>query len=210
MQLGIGEARPTTVTLQLADYSFAHPKGKIEDVLIRVDKFVFPVDFIILDFEADREVPIILGRLFLAMRRTLIDVQKGELTMRVNDQEVTFNIFDALKYPDEGSEECSFVKTIDSLVQKQICREQDNFKEELAQFEDGKLLEEEKLEFIEEKQAIPRWTKRYESLELTSENFKENVPSIEKPLVLELKQLPSHLKYVYLGDNETLLMIISS
>ncbi|KAL5544690.1 hypothetical protein UlMin_008474 [Ulmus minor] len=130
--------------------------------------------------------------------------------MRVNGQEVTFNIFDALNYPDEGSEECSFVKTIDSLVQKQIRREQDNFKEELAQFEDGKLLEEEKLELIKEKQAIPQWTKRYESLELTSENFKENVPSIEKPLVLELKQLPSHLKYVYLGDNETLPVIISS
>ncbi|KAL5563908.1 hypothetical protein UlMin_033655 [Ulmus minor] len=64
-QLGIGDARPTTVTLQLADCSFAHPEGKIEDVLIRVDKFVFPADFIILDFEADREVPIILGRPFL-------------------------------------------------------------------------------------------------------------------------------------------------
>ncbi|KAL5578902.1 hypothetical protein UlMin_011344 [Ulmus minor] len=77
-QLGIGDARPTTITLQLADRSFAHPEGKIEDVLIRVDKFVFPVNFIILDFEADREVPIILGRPFLATGRTLIDVQKGE------------------------------------------------------------------------------------------------------------------------------------
>ncbi|KAL5550836.1 hypothetical protein UlMin_001012 [Ulmus minor] len=65
-QLGIGNARPTTVTLQLADRSFAHPEGKIEDMLIQVDKFVFPVDFIILDFEADKEVPIILGRPFLA------------------------------------------------------------------------------------------------------------------------------------------------
>ncbi|KAL5576649.1 hypothetical protein UlMin_018348 [Ulmus minor] len=65
-QLGIGDARPTTVTLQLADRSFAHPEGKIKDVLIRVDKFVFPADFIILDFEADREVPIISGRPFLA------------------------------------------------------------------------------------------------------------------------------------------------
>ncbi|KAL5569533.1 hypothetical protein UlMin_026108 [Ulmus minor] len=75
-KLGIGDARPTTVTLQLADRSFAHPEGKIEDVLIRVDKFVFPADFIILDFETNREVPIILGRPFLAIGRTLIDVQK--------------------------------------------------------------------------------------------------------------------------------------
>ncbi|KAL5578061.1 hypothetical protein UlMin_019760 [Ulmus minor] len=65
-QLGIGNARPTTVTLKLADHSFAHLEGKIEDVLIQVHKFVFPADFIILDFEADREVPIILGRPFLA------------------------------------------------------------------------------------------------------------------------------------------------
>ncbi|XP_062088966.1 uncharacterized protein LOC133795533 [Humulus lupulus] len=85
-KLGIGEAKPTTVTLQLADRSMAHPEGKIEDVLVQVDKFIFPADFIILDYEADREVPIILGRPFLATGRTLIDVQKGELTMRVNDQ----------------------------------------------------------------------------------------------------------------------------
>ncbi|KAB2051821.1 hypothetical protein ES319_A12G078800v1 [Gossypium barbadense] len=74
--LGIGEVRPTTVTLQLADQSLAYPKGKIEDVLVRVDEFIFPIDFIVLDFEADKEVPIILARPFLATRRTLIDVQK--------------------------------------------------------------------------------------------------------------------------------------
>ncbi|XP_062085911.1 uncharacterized protein LOC133792018 [Humulus lupulus] len=65
-KLGIGEARPTTVTLQLADCSMAHPKGKIEDVLVQVDKFIFPADFIILDYEADRDVPIIFGRPYLA------------------------------------------------------------------------------------------------------------------------------------------------
>ena len=75
-QLRIGKARPTTITLKLVDRSFAHPEGKIEDVLIQVEKFVFSVDFIILDFEANREVPIILGRPFLAMGRTLIDVKK--------------------------------------------------------------------------------------------------------------------------------------
>ncbi|XP_024990639.1 uncharacterized protein LOC112524928 [Cynara cardunculus var. scolymus] len=81
--LGIREARSTTVTLQLANKSIAYPKGKIEDVLVQVDKFIFPADFIILDFEADKDIPIILGRPFLATGRTLIDVQKGELTMRL-------------------------------------------------------------------------------------------------------------------------------
>ena len=55
----------------------------IEDVLVKVNKFVFPADFIILDMEEDQDIPIILGRPFLATGRTLIDVQKGELTMRV-------------------------------------------------------------------------------------------------------------------------------
>ncbi|XP_038882364.1 uncharacterized protein LOC120073630 [Benincasa hispida] len=65
-KLNIGNARPTTITLQLADRSITHSEGKIEDVLVQVDKFIFPTDFIILDYEADREVPIILGRPFLA------------------------------------------------------------------------------------------------------------------------------------------------
>ncbi|XP_022158611.1 uncharacterized protein LOC111025065 [Momordica charantia] len=84
-KLGIGEARPTIVTLQLADRSITHPEGKIEDVLVIVDKFFFPADFIILDYDADKEVPIILGRPFLATGRALVDVHKGELTMRVQD-----------------------------------------------------------------------------------------------------------------------------
>ena len=120
-KLGIGEARPTTVTLQLADRSLAHPEGKIEDVLVKVDKFIFPADFIVLDFEADKEVPIILGRPFLAARRTLIDVQKGELTMRVNDEQVTFNVLKAMRFPDE-LEECSSISVIDSIVSNELER----------------------------------------------------------------------------------------
>ncbi|XP_060974163.1 uncharacterized protein LOC133039315 [Cannabis sativa] len=121
-KLGIGEARPTTVTLQLADRSMAHPEGKIEDVLVQVDKFIFPADFIILDYEADRDVPIILGRPFLATGRTLIDVQNGELTMRVNDQKVTFNVFNAMRFPDE-IEECSRISVIDSIVAEKFHKE---------------------------------------------------------------------------------------
>ncbi|XP_038896584.1 uncharacterized protein LOC120084839 [Benincasa hispida] len=73
-KLNIDNARPTTITLQLVDRSITHPEGKIEDVLVQVDKFIFPADFIILDYEADREVPITLGRPFLTTGRALIDV----------------------------------------------------------------------------------------------------------------------------------------
>ncbi|XP_062103870.1 uncharacterized protein LOC133814987 [Humulus lupulus] len=80
-RLGLGEARPTIVTLQLTDWLVKHPRGIIEDVLVKVDKFIFPTNFIVLDMEKDIDVPIILGRPFLAMGKSLIDVQKGELRL---------------------------------------------------------------------------------------------------------------------------------
>ncbi|KAH9716568.1 hypothetical protein KPL71_021504 [Citrus sinensis] len=101
-QLRIGECRPTIVTLQFVDRSYTYSEGKIEDVLVKVDKFIFPVDFIVLDFEVDKKVPIILGRPFLATGKTMIDVQKRELTMRVNDQQVTFNVLETMKSPDKA------------------------------------------------------------------------------------------------------------
>ena len=73
-RLGFGEARPMTVTLQLADRSLKHPRRVIEDVLVKVDKFIFLADFIVLDMEEDKEIPIILGTLFLATVRAMIDV----------------------------------------------------------------------------------------------------------------------------------------
>ena len=73
-QLGVREVRLTIVTLQLADRSYVYLEGKIEDVLIKVDKFIFLVDSIVLDFKADKEVTIILGRHFLARGKTIIDM----------------------------------------------------------------------------------------------------------------------------------------
>ena len=87
-KLGLGEANPTTITLQLADRSLTHPQGIIEDMLVKVDKFIFQGDFIVLDMEEDKEVPIISGRPFLATSRALIDVQMGELRLRGQDDEV--------------------------------------------------------------------------------------------------------------------------
>ena len=101
-KLKLGEACPTTVTLQLADWSQTRPRGIIEDVLVKVNKFIFPTDFIILDMKEDKEVPIILGRPFLAIGRAMIVVQKGELRLRVQDKEVTFNVFNAINHPHDN------------------------------------------------------------------------------------------------------------
>ena len=78
MQLGLPELKPTNMSLQLADRSVTYPRGIVEDVLVKVDKLIFPADFVILDFEEDKKIPIILKRPFLATGWTLIDVLKGE------------------------------------------------------------------------------------------------------------------------------------
>ncbi|KAK8572632.1 hypothetical protein V6N12_028681 [Hibiscus sabdariffa] len=85
-KLGIGETKLTTIMLQLADRSFVQPEGKIEDILVLVDKFIFHADFLILDCEADEHAPIIFGRPFLATGRVLLDFENNELVLRVNNQ----------------------------------------------------------------------------------------------------------------------------
>ncbi|KAL0447978.1 UNVERIFIED_CONTAM: hypothetical protein Slati_1925700 [Sesamum latifolium] len=97
-KLGMHELTPTIITLQLADRSIKYPRGIVEDVLVKVGKFSIPVDFIVLDMEEDKNMPLILGRSFLATSRALIDVQKGQLTLRVDDEYVVFNVFRPMKY----------------------------------------------------------------------------------------------------------------
>ncbi|KAK9042704.1 hypothetical protein V6N11_017769 [Hibiscus sabdariffa] len=87
-KLGIREAKPTTVMLQLADHSYVQPEGKIEDILVKLDKFIFPADFLILDCEADEYAPIILGRPFLSTSRAVIDFDNDEIIFKVENNSV--------------------------------------------------------------------------------------------------------------------------
>ena len=98
-RLKLEQAKPTTVMLQMADRSLSHPYGVVEDVLVKVGKFIFPADFIILDMEEDEKIPIIMGRPFLATGRALIDVQKGELMLRVDKEEAVFPVFSPIDIP---------------------------------------------------------------------------------------------------------------
>ena len=93
----MGELIPTATTLQIADRSMARPEGVLEDVLVKVGKFIFPIDFVIMKMEEDTQVPILLGRPFLATGAALIDVKKGELTLRVGDEAVHFNLNKSLE-----------------------------------------------------------------------------------------------------------------
>lgn len=81
----------------------------IEDVLERVDRFMFPTDFIIMVFSANQDTLILLGRLFLKTRRTLIGVENRELAMKVNGQRMVFNVLNALKYPKENIVDCNLI-----------------------------------------------------------------------------------------------------
>nr|GFA69005.1 reverse transcriptase domain-containing protein [Tanacetum cinerariifolium] len=91
------------MTLELADRSITRPKGVAEDVFINVGKFYFPTDFIVVDFEADPRVPLILRRSFLRTGRALIDVYGEEITLRVNDESVTFNLDQVMIYSDNSA-----------------------------------------------------------------------------------------------------------
>ena len=110
-RLSLGELTPTTMTLQMANITLAHPKGILEDVLIKVGKFIFPVDFVVIDIEEDKQVLLLLGRPFLATGATLINVKKGELTLRVVDEAVHFNLNHSLKHPERSNADCKIVET---------------------------------------------------------------------------------------------------
>ncbi|XP_048501442.1 uncharacterized protein LOC104893433 [Beta vulgaris subsp. vulgaris] len=87
-KLGLHNIKSTTGSLQLADRSIKYPIGILENVLIKVDKLIIPVDFIILDMDEDIEVPIILGRPFLATVGAVIDVKNGILTFEICEEKV--------------------------------------------------------------------------------------------------------------------------
>ena len=91
--VGLGEARPTNIRLQLVDRTVKELEGIVEDVLVRAGKFIFLVDFIILDFEKDEDVPLILGMPFLYTTKSIIDVYDGTLTLRVGEKSCKFNIY---------------------------------------------------------------------------------------------------------------------
>ena len=123
-QLGLGELKPTTITLSLADRSVKIPEGTIEDVLVQVDKFYYPVDFVVLDTESiavgANYVPIILGRPFLATSNAIINYRNGVMQLTFGNVTLELNIFHLRKkhvhLEEENLEE---VCLIDTIVEEQ-------------------------------------------------------------------------------------------
>ncbi|KAI5324100.1 hypothetical protein L3X38_033173 [Prunus dulcis] len=129
LQLGLGGLKATTISLQLADRSVKYPRDIVEDILVQVDKLILPTDFVVLDMEEapihDRELPILLGRPFMATAKTIIDVQNGLLTMTMLGETVQFKVFESLSHP-SSSIDCCSIDVLDSLIFSKFLLAQSN------------------------------------------------------------------------------------
>ena len=205
-QLGLVELKPTTITLSLADRSVKILMGIIEDVLVQVDKFYYPVDFVVFDTElvavGANYVPIILGRPFLTTSNAIIDCRNGVMQLTFGNMTLELNIFHLIKkhvHPKE--KDLDEVCLIDTIVEEQ-CEQlqlQAELIEELAELPE-KLVEPSYLCV-----AFCTWKKKEEILPLI-ERDKEK----EEPLKLDLKPLPIELKYAYLEEGGQYPVVISS
>nr|GEV47947.1 integrase, catalytic core [Tanacetum cinerariifolium] len=191
MDLSLPELIPTRMTLELVDRSITHPKGVAKDVFVKVGKFHFSTDFVVVDFEADPRVPLILGRSFLRIGRALIDVYGEEITLRVNDEAVTFNLNQTTRYSSTNSLGGNPTLTFEPILS--------DSSPSLTPFEGSDFILEEIDAYLKDESVSP---------EIDHADFKEK-SSIKEPSKLELKELPSHLEYAYLEGVDKLSVIIS-
>ncbi|CAM8959440.1 unnamed protein product [Rhodiola kirilowii] len=215
--LRIGPLEPAGLTIQLADRSCKQPEGKIEDVLVQVGELVFPADFYVLKMEncgPNDHAPILLGRPFLKTSKMKIDCGRGMLSMEVEGEVFSFDIFRAMKHPLEF-ESMHALDTLDDLVQEaQLERDADPLElvidRALYSAESSYDLAEGMESAIFHLGISRPLTPRYEVNQISLFKTNSCLPSIVQAPEVELKPLPTHLKYVFLGDNETLPVIIKS
>ncbi|GJY36169.1 reverse transcriptase domain-containing protein [Tanacetum coccineum] len=234
-RLSLPELTPTCMTLELADRSITQPIDIVEDVYVKVGKFHFPADFVVGDFDADLRVPLILGRSFLKTGRALIDIYKGELTLRVRKEAVTFNLDQTSRYSFNYNDMTA--NRIDVI--EMACEE---YSQEVIGFSDGIasgnptpyydpiiytssstltpsgdsdfLLLEEADAFLalEDDPNSPKVDDSYYDSEediLLLEAILNTKSSIDEPLEVELKDLPPYLEYTFLEDDDKLPIIIA-
>nr|XP_016505764.1 PREDICTED: uncharacterized protein LOC107823586 [Nicotiana tabacum] len=181
------------MSLQLADQTTILPEGIIEDILVRVNKFVFPVDFIVVDMEVNKEVPLILGSSFLCTGRAILDIYEGLLMLRVGNKKVVFQMKMMMKYPtDEVSTySCFKLDVVGELAEKYKFDKLvgDTLERCITQ---SSTMEDEDPKIKKEVEALETEDQVVDEEELKEEASKPNV---------ELKVLPTHLKYTFLETN---------
>ncbi|CAM8907865.1 unnamed protein product [Rhodiola kirilowii] len=187
-KLNIGEPMPTQMTLRLADRSSRYPRGILKDVPVKVGNFHIPGDFVVLDMEEDTEIPILLGRPFLYTAGAIFDTTKGSITMRVGDEEIEFNLDKAQKSPN-STMSCNYIDFVDSF--------------ELL---DIPILPSHVLDLDNE---LPE---HVDSWAISNDEDKEGAQRDKgkKSCLVELKALPTSLRYEFLGPDSTLPIIVNA
>jgi hypothetical protein len=221
--LSLEPLNKTSIVIQLADRSFVYPLGVIKDVLVKIDSLVIPCDFYILDMEHDscdssNNTPILFGRPFLKTANTKIDCGKDTLSMEVRDEKIEFNFHDAMKYPYSNVYSITCYDQVDKCVHQVFDFDiEDRLSIALSYGYDFTKIEEMERHIcvplnvhelalaLQALQTIP-YGNVFVDLVLS---HKKLLPSILWAPELELKPLPDNLKYVFIGDNNILPVIIS-
>jgi len=191
----------------LADRSIKRPYGIVEDLLVKVDKFLFPVDFVVMDIEEDVDVPLILGRPFMKTVKVVIDVDKGKLKVCVDNEEVSFNVFEAVRHP-KDTKSCFRIDVIEEECGKQMksLSNHDVLLQVITKPAE-ELLELGDIEAL----ALAKKLDQAKELVQKAENREilgaKNVISEES---VELKALPPHFKYNFIEENAKKPVILSS
>ncbi|GKE69485.1 DNA-directed DNA polymerase [Tanacetum coccineum] len=231
-QLGLGEPKATRMSLELADRSIQYPRGIIKNILIKVDNFILPIDFVILNMPEDSRVPIILGRPFLATARAMIDVFNKKITLRVGDDDVIFDVDQSIKRPTTEDVECYGIDDLDNTINEEAQElltneEPDSFLSRGLE----KSIDQSDPECCESvssngnnKSDPKSLIRRIDSAntpypvtqgatqrdDVKSEHlYSASANEIEEKK-LKLKILPQHLEYVYLDGDKSFPIIISS
>ncbi|KAM1079812.1 hypothetical protein EV1_014407 [Malus domestica] len=215
--MNLGELKNDGVIIQLADRSNAYPKAVLEDVLVQVDNLIFPADFYFLEMEDSPNVtplPILLGRPFMKTACTKIDVFKGTLTMEFDGEIINFNISEAMKFP-KDDHSCFSIDILDELAQDYLdMLEDDPLETTIAQGFGTKpnmaVPNDEHAELVAALESLPKHHGKPSNPIPIPVSTNTLLPSVIQAPVLELKPLPDHLKYAFLGEEETLPIIVSS
>ncbi|XP_042964714.1 uncharacterized protein LOC122298937 [Carya illinoinensis] len=211
-QLGLRELKPTSIILQLADRSINKPRGVVEDVLVQVDKFYYPVDFVVLDVQLTPhsifQTPVILGRPFLATSNALINCRSGILKLTFGNMTLELNVFNTCRQP-QDLKELQEVNCLESLLAEEFFLEQESQMELVlpGTLENSELLDTNAVNSGAGSKMDSLWQLKFEDLPLQSIHQQ---PSDEVPPSPVLKPLPESLKYVFLGPTNTFPCIISS
>nr|GEU44264.1 hypothetical protein [Tanacetum cinerariifolium] len=196
-KLGLWESKPTRMSLELADRSIQYPRGIAENVLIKIDKFILPIDFVILDMREDSRIPIILGRPFLTTARAIIDVFNKKIILRVGSEEVIFDVDQSIKKPPAEDDECYGIDNLDITIHWKTHKllKHDQMDSFLVNNLEGNI-DQSDFKSCESQETQGPVKMQNEHLYSTSANeIDEKWP--------ELKDLPSHLEYAYLKGNES-------